>query len=66
MHLQQWAKTLCPGEGTPTPGRWEGQNAAVLTLRDGRLIEFDVVHHRPDLPVLQHRIARHLAEVHHP
>lgn len=44
----------------------EGQRAAVLTLGDGHLVEFDVVHHRPDLPVLQHGVSGHLAEVHHP
>lgn len=60
-------KGSCPWKGTPRPrSKWEGRLAAVLTLRDRHLVEFDVVHHRPDLPVLQHRVSRHLTEVHHP
>lgn len=60
-------KALCPWKGIPHPrSRWGGRLAAVLTLGDGRLVEFDVVHHRADLPVLQHRVSGHLTEVHHP
>jgi len=56
-----------PLERLSTPQeQGEGRLAAVLTLRDGHLVEFDVVHHRPDLPVLQHGVSRHLTEVHHP
>lgn len=42
-----------------------GGLASELTLGDGHLVEFDVVHHRPDLPMLQHRISRHFTEVYH-
>lgn len=62
-----WIKGLCPWEGTPYPrGRWEGRLTAALTLRDGHLVELDVVHDRTDLPVLQHGVSGHLTEVHHP
>ena len=62
-----WIKGLCPWEGTPHPrGGWQGWLTAALTLRDGHLAELDVVHHRADLPVLEHGVSRHLTEVHHP
>ena len=62
-----WIKGLRPWEGTPyARGWWEGRLTAALTLRDGHLVELDVVHDRADLPVLQHRVSGHLTEVHHP
>ena len=55
-----------PLERDSAPGsRRQGQLAAALTLRDGHLVEFDVVHHRPNLPALQHGVPGNLAEVHH-
>lgn len=36
-----------------------------FTLREDPLVEFDVVEHRAEAPVLDEGVARHLAVVHH-
>lgn len=49
-----------------SPVQAMGVQAAVLTLRHGHLVELDVVHHGPNLPVLHNGVPRYLAEVYHP